>query len=67
MEVFRSAFRHGIVDEDIQHAIRGALVVDEIGEDPSRYLVLGPDRAGIFWSWSCWTGRMVLRSSTQWP
>lgn len=46
MEVLRSAFRHGVVDEDIQHAVRGALVIDEIGEDPTRYLVLGPDRAG---------------------
>lgn len=46
MEVLGSAFRHGVVDEDIQHALRGALAVDEIGEDPRRYLVLGPDRAG---------------------
>lgn len=46
MEVFHSAFRHGIGDEDIQHALRGALVVDEVGRDPTRYLVRGPDRAG---------------------
>jgi len=46
VDVLRSAFRHGVVDEDIQHGLRGALVIDEIGEDPTRYLVLGPDRAG---------------------
>ncbi len=26
--------------------MKGALFVEEIGEDPQRYLVLGPDRAG---------------------
>jgi hypothetical protein len=30
----------------MEHAIRHALVVDEVGDDPVRYLVLGPDRAG---------------------
>lgn len=30
----------------MQHALRAALVVEDIGEDPVRYLVLGPDRAG---------------------
>lgn len=40
-----SALRHGIEAEDIQHALVHALAVDEIGEDPLRYLVLGPDRA----------------------
>lgn len=46
MDVLGSAFRHGIAAVDIQHALRHAAVVDEIGEDPTRYLVLGPDRAG---------------------
>lgn len=32
--------------EDIQHGLRNALVVEEIGEDPTRYLVLGPGRDG---------------------
>ncbi len=32
-------------DEDV-HAVRNSLVVEEIDEDPTRYLVLGPDRAG---------------------
>ncbi|MEJ7892987.1 MAG: hypothetical protein WKF94_10130 [Solirubrobacteraceae bacterium] len=46
MEVLRSALRHGVPDEDIQHALRSALLVEEIDEDPMRYLTLGPDRAG---------------------
>lgn len=46
MEVLRSAFRHDVEREDIQHALRHALNVDEIGEDPARFLVLGPDGAG---------------------
>lgn len=46
MEVLSLAYRHGIADEAIQHVLRNALVVEEIAEDPSRYLVLGPDQAG---------------------
>ena len=41
-----SARRHDVADEDIQHAVRHAVAVEEVGEDPTRYLVLGPDRAG---------------------
>jgi hypothetical protein len=29
---------------NIHHAVRQAAVVEEIGDDPTRYLVLGPDR-----------------------
>ena len=29
-----------------KHAVRNAMVVEEIATDPTRYLVLGPDRAG---------------------
>jgi len=32
--------------QDIQHALRNALLVGEIDEDPTRYLVLGPAQAG---------------------
>jgi hypothetical protein len=35
-----------IDDEDIQQGVEHALVVEEVGEDPLRFLVLGPDRAG---------------------
>jgi hypothetical protein len=46
VEVLRSALRHGIPGEDILHAINHAVTVDEVGDDPMRWLVLGPDRAG---------------------
>ncbi len=46
VEVLRSALRHAIDPGDIDHAVTHALVVEEVGEDPTRYLVLGPDRAG---------------------
>lgn len=46
MEVLRSALRHGIPGEDILHAVNHAVTVEEVGEDPVRWLVLGPDRAG---------------------
>jgi hypothetical protein len=46
VEVLRSALRHGIPSEDIHHAIINAVAVDEVGDDPVRWLVLGPDRAG---------------------
>jgi hypothetical protein len=35
-----------VAEEDIHHALQNALAVDEIADDPVRYLVLGPDRAG---------------------
>ena len=48
MDVLKSALRHGVDLLDIEHALSKAVVVEEIGEDPIRYLVLGPDRAGNF-------------------
>ncbi len=45
MEIHPSARRHGIADDDILHAIEHSLVVDDLGEDPDRWLVIGPDRA----------------------
>ncbi len=45
MEIHPSARRHGITDEDIFHAIEHSMVVDDLGEDPDRWLVIGPDRA----------------------
>jgi hypothetical protein len=38
--------RHGIPGEDIRHAIDNAVAVEEVGDDPVRWLVLGPDWAG---------------------
>ena len=46
MDVLPSAYRHSIEVEDTLHAIRNAVVVEEVDQDPTRYLVLGPDRAG---------------------
>lgn len=48
MEILSSAFRPGISTEEIQHALRHAVFVDEVAEDPTRYLVLGSDLAGRF-------------------
>lgn len=46
VEVHESARRHGIDDADIRHAVDNALAVEDAGEDPDRWLVIGPDRAG---------------------
>jgi hypothetical protein len=45
VEIHGSARKHGVADEDILHAIDHALAIEDIGEDPDRWLVLGPDRA----------------------
>ncbi len=45
VEVLQSAHRHGVAAESIDHVLRHAGVVEQISEDPSRYLVLGPDAA----------------------
>jgi hypothetical protein len=46
VEVHESGRRHGIADDDILHAVDHALAVEDAGEDPDRYLVIGPDRSG---------------------
>ncbi len=46
VEIHRSARRHRVGDQDIQHAYRQAVTWLELGEDPPRYLVAGPNRAG---------------------
>ncbi len=46
VEVNESARRHGVDDPDIHHAIDHALVIEDAGEEPDRWLVIGPDRAG---------------------
>lgn len=45
MEIHPSARRHGIADDEMLHAIDHSLVVDDLGEDPDRWLVIGPDQA----------------------
>jgi hypothetical protein len=46
VEILPSGRRHGIDEKDIQHGVEQALLIEEIGDDPMRFLVLGPDRAG---------------------
>jgi len=46
VEVHESARKHGVDDPDIHHAIDHALVIEGAGEEPDRWLVIGPDRAG---------------------
>ncbi|HEX5945309.1 MAG TPA: hypothetical protein VFY82_03500 [Acidimicrobiales bacterium] len=45
MEIRPSARRHRIADVDMLHAVEHSIVVDDLGEDPDRWLVIGPDRA----------------------
>ena len=45
MEIHPSARRHGIADDVILHAIEHSMVVDDLGDDPDRWLIIGPDRA----------------------
>ena len=46
MEIHEAARRHGISDTDMLHAIEHSLAVEDLGEDPDRWLVIGPDTAG---------------------
>ena len=44
MEIYDSARKHGVSDDDIEHAVSNALVTAE--DDEGKVLYLGPDRAG---------------------
>jgi len=44
VEIYASARRHGIADDDIVHAVQHAMAVGE--QDDAKVLYLGPDRAG---------------------
>ncbi len=46
MRFHESARKHGVDEQDTLHAVDHALAIKDIGEDPYRWLVLGPDRAG---------------------
>ena len=46
VEIHDAARKHGVADEDIVHAIDNALATEDAGEDPDRWLLIGPDRAG---------------------
>jgi hypothetical protein len=45
VEIHESARRHGVSDADMFHAVANSLAVEDLGEDPDRWLVIGPDRA----------------------
>jgi len=44
VEIHSSARRHGVDDEDMLHAVANSLAVEDLSEDPDRWLVVGPDR-----------------------
>jgi len=44
-EIHDSARKHGVADQDIVHAIDYALAIEDAGEDPDRWLLIGPDTA----------------------
>jgi hypothetical protein len=46
VEIHQAARKHVVSDEDITHAYEHVLAWVEGGEDPTPYLVAGPDRAG---------------------
>jgi uncharacterized DUF497 family protein len=46
VEIHGSARKHGVVAADITHAVDSALAIEDAGEDPDRWLVIGPDCAG---------------------
>lgn len=46
MEIHESARRHRVADEDIVHAFDHALMWLRLSDEPIRYLLAGPDRAG---------------------
>jgi len=45
VEIHDSACKHGVVEAEI-NAVDNALAIEDAGEDPDRWLVIGPDRAG---------------------
>jgi hypothetical protein len=45
VEIHPAARRHDVADEDMRHAVANSMAVEDLGEDPDRWLVVGPDRA----------------------
>jgi hypothetical protein len=46
VEIHDSARTHGVADHDVVHTIDHALAIEDAGEDPDRWLLIGPDTAG---------------------
>jgi hypothetical protein len=45
VEIHPSARRHDVAEEDMLHAITNSLAVEDLSEDPNRWLIIGPDRS----------------------
>lgn len=45
VEIHPSARSHGVLDEDITHAYAHQMMTLFLGDEPDRWLVIGPDRA----------------------
>ena len=48
VEILPSAHKHHVVDDDMLHAVENCIVWLELDDDPLRYLLAGPDRAGNY-------------------
>ena len=46
VELLPSAGRHGVTEAEVGHAIEHLLAVEDAGDEPDRWLVIGPDHAG---------------------
>ena len=46
MEILPSALKHDVATDDMLHAFENCIVWLELDDDPLRYLLAGPDRAG---------------------
>ena len=46
MEIHDSARKHGVADPDVLRCIDHGLAFEDAGEDPDRWLLIGPDTAG---------------------
>jgi hypothetical protein len=46
VEIWSSAYKHGVGKEDMVHAFENSIAWLEVDDDPFRYLLAGPDRAG---------------------
>ena len=46
VEILPSARKHDVATDDMLHAFENCIVWLELDDDPLRYLVAGPDRAG---------------------
>jgi hypothetical protein len=44
VDVHSSAFKHGVAVDDIEHAVRNAMVIDDL--DDNQRLYLGPSKSG---------------------